>query len=1209
MQLLLIGLVSFLASAQTTAPASYTLDAMPAGYRLQACDDCGVETRQPHVKCAGVHTYLTYECDADVKARTVAWDYKQLDVVYDKLNPAIDYVVAVLYANETFNTRVQSIWAGPIQLQAPHALPKGKSERLIFKIPREAVQQGKLTLSFKLEGAVNVVVSAVELWAPLPPVKALYMVNVNGLQSDLEGQALNLAYDPQGGATIELVAAGQSKPLATTETRADGWFTIPRSAFESVDHDAELELKARHDGLQIQEGLAANSLFFNPVRYRPIPVSVNSLNKHVVLLDGEWRINTAPTSDVRRQPLTAAGWGKFTVPGQWVQQGYDVPQDKTVAVAHEFTVPAEWKNHRVFLRFDAVHAGTHYRLNGELLGYSENLYTPVEWDITKACRIGESNRIDLDMKVDTISEQLSYSCGYAFHNLGGIDRSVRIYALPPTHIRTLRILTDLDKEYRDAEFTLTADLEQADQKNLEAVLTLKDTDGKPVMTASSAPDNGILRGTYRITNPYKWSDEKPYLYTLTLELKQDDKVLERIERSLGFRKIEIRQRQMYVNGKRIKLAGACRHEIDPLTGRANTMRHAEQDVKLLKAANLNYIRTSHYPPCQEMLDAADRIGMYVEVEAPLCWLRDIWEMDQTDKILTPTSAMIDYCHTHPSVTLWSLANESAFCRFFKNANSLCKTLDPTRPTTFNFPDPWKICDIANFHYPAMPYDEAAKSEPERPVLLGEYYFPVCHEQTDVNVNPGLRGLWAAGFTDPDSAYGKECATVYAKPVYLMPGAPPGMWTHVYRSDAVIGGAIWAALDEPFYLPGGKKVGFMWKHGPWGLIDAWRRPKPEWWLSKLVFSPVWFPKRQVELAPGQKEIRLPVENRLVFTDLSELNIAWSFGEQKGKVNASLPPATSGEITIPVPQNAKAGDPIQLTITDAKDNLLNTLLVQLGKAEPQPLPQPKAGVPKWNDDGKSITVEGNGFAFVLDRKTGTLQAEDAGHKTSVIRFPTMHVSRFDFGDLKEAPAYAVLPESKTRAIESITADAQPQGLAITVKERYDLFTGSITWLIDRDGFGKITYDYTYDGPDMFARELGIRMLLSKDCDEIRWRRWSEWGVYPENDIGRPLGQAQARRDAKWPEQPESVRPDWPWFLDQTELGTNDFRACKFNIYEASLTAADGKGLRIHANADAHVRACLDKDGVMLHILSECKIGPAALKKGDRVAGERIVELRSR
>jgi len=172
--------------------------------------------------------------------------------------------------------------------------------------------------------------------------------------------------------------------------------------------------------------------------------------------------------------------------------------------------------------------------------------------------------------------------------------------------------------------------------------------------------------------------------------------------------------------------------------------------------------------------------------------------------------MIDYYHAHPSVIFWSLANESNFNHCFEVANHLVKQLDPTRPTDFNNPDPKRICDIANLHYPPMPYAGQARGDP-RPLVLGEYFFPVCHEQTDVRVNPGLREYFGAGHGDPAALWGRECALAFARP-YMKPGIPPGAWTHIVQSSRVTGGGIWAALDDAFYFPDGRHAGYAWHHG-------------------------------------------------------------------------------------------------------------------------------------------------------------------------------------------------------------------------------------------------------------------------------------------------------------------------------------------------------------------------------------------------------------
>jgi len=850
------------------------------------------------------------------------------------------------------------------------------------------------------------------------------------------------------------------------------------------------------------------------------------------------------------------------------------------------------------------------------LGQSENLFTPVEWELTDQVRFGESNRLDLELTVDTLSEQLSHSCGYAFHNLGGIDRSVHLFALPAVHVRALRVDAGLNQACKDGELSVEATLDNplyqtlADL-SLEAVLMAPNgvtvSHSTPRLEAGPVgPGATTLRLVSSVPRPAQWSAEKPNLYRLRLKLRQGDRLLERVERSVDFRRVEVRGSQLYVNGRRVKLAGACRHEIDPLTGRADTARHAEGDVKLLKAANLNYIRTAHYPPTRELLDAADRLGMYVEVEAPFCWVGNDADPEHLRAVLAPTSAMIDYNHSHPSVILWSLANESQFNPLFEASAQLCKDLDPTRPTTFNNPDPKRLCDVANLHYPPMPYDQHLRDDP-RPLLLGEYFFPVCHEQTDVSLDPGLRELWGLGHSAPDSEWGRKCADSFAGS-RLGPGTPPGTWSYMVRSNRVIGGAIWAAFDEPFYLPGGKRAGYAWHHGFWGLIDAWRRPKPEWWLSKLIFSPVWFPVRQVGFEDGVKSIRLPVENRYSFTNLSELTFTWKLGGQQGPAAAEAAPGATGEIEIPIPAGTREGASLTIEVANRAGDLVTVATVQLGKRPPRELPRPEAGAPTRRDEGDKIIVEGDGFGLVLNRATGRFEVHDGCHTLPLLDFPAVHVTRFDFGDLggpNDAP-YEVLPKRETRVVEGVEAQTTPEAVTLVVRDRYDGFAGSVTWTLDRSGVGKVSYDYTYSGADMSAREIGVRFRLRDECDELRWERWSEWGVYPEDSISRTEGRAHARRDPKRGPAPESTRPTWPWSLDETGLGTNDFRSVKLNVYQAALLSPRGDGLRLLADADAHARACLGERGVLLHALTECRLGPVTVKTRDRLRGELTVVL---
>lgn len=255
-----------------------------------------------------------------------------------------------------------------------------------------------------------------------------------------------------------------------------------------------------------------------------------------------------------------------------------------------------------------------------------------------------------------------------------------------------------------------------------------------------------------------------------------------------------------------------------------------------------------------------------------------------------------------------------------------------------------------------------------------------------------------------------------------------------------------------------------------------------------------------------------------------------------------------------------------------------------------------------------MQGNGFGLVFSKTKGDFDASDSRHTAAVISFPAPHVTRYDFGDLNgpNSPPYAVFPELDTHRFERIEVKEEPVGLRLIVHDRYKNFSGSTSWLIDNDGRGVVSCDYKYSGPTMDTREAGIRLLLNAACDEVKWRRWSEWGVFPKEDISRTEGSAKAHRDPKLRLARWNQRPVWPWALDETELGTADFRSVKFNIYEAGLRSPNGNGLVLHANADAHFRAALTPGGVEGFLLSRCSLGQVPLTANDHVKGEFVVQL---
>ncbi|MGD0259510.1 MAG: hypothetical protein ABSD29_06765 [Verrucomicrobiota bacterium] len=234
--------------------------------------------------------------------------------------------------------------------------------------------------------------------------------------------------------------------------------------------------------------------------------------------------------------------------------------------------------------------------------------------------------------------------------------------------------------------------------------------------------------------------------------------------------------------------------------------------------------------------------------------------------------------------------------------------------------------------------------------------------------------------------------------------------------------------------------------------------------------------------------------------------------KGKTRLSIPPASKGEIEIPIRKGTPEGATLVVRAMNGRGEIVNAAL-SLGHRKPAPLPQAQTGAPEWNDNGKLITIRGRGFSLVLDRTTGDFDAANPRHKAPMVTFPSLHITRHDFGDLDpKKPPYVEFPDAKTRVVESVTVAEIGQGLEMTVKDRYKHFAGAVRWLIDKDGAGKISYDYTYTGDRLDSREIGVKALLAAKYDEVKWRRWSEWGSFPKDSISRTEGTAKARRDTK-------------------------------------------------------------------------------------------------
>jgi hypothetical protein len=938
--------------------------------------------------------------------------------------------------------------------------------------------------------------------------------------------------------------------------------------------------------------------------YRPIPVA--GQGNAAITLDGLWRANPKSPADVAASALDAPGWRDFQVPGHWETQGMPLEGAGVAAVGCDFSVPAAMAGKRLFLRFDAMVGKTEYWFNGVRLGVSEYYWSPVEFEVTGIAKPGQMNRLRLTQTVNHFgfAIQFTHYAGLRPHwpLATGIVRSVRLFALPPLHVSSLHVNTELDKDYRDADLILDLNVDHREAGPVEGAslkLALVDPVGQAVNLPKSVfpldplkPGATGVRLANRVVAPQKWNAEKPRLYRLTIELVARGQTLERIERNVGFRKIETRGQKILVNGVQVKLAGANHHEVDPVSHQAGTGRRGEQDVLALKNMNCNFVRTSHYPPTAELLDAADRHGLYVEVECPFHWTRNpvCGENDpaRVRDYLMPTAAAVEYHRNHPSVVIWSLGNESGSKRpagqgpgdplpaNYRATHALIKRMDPTRLTIFE--NEWNNDggqpDLGCRHYP-LP---AIRQDDARPVLCGEIFYLLGYHNMGwgehVYFDPGMRELWGMmGYVNWSPPGGNR---------------PDNGWNQVYQSENLGGMCFWEML------------------GVGGLVDIWRRPKPEGWIATRMYAQLHIPVRQVAFKEGQKSVQIPVENRYSFTDLSELKVTWEFADRGGTIDPArpapgakpialgLPPRSQGNFEILLPEGTKEGQMLVIRAVDGRGRLVNAHGIALGNRPASPLPAPVAGCPEFKDDGKTLEIRGKQFGFRIDKATGEVFPLAGAARPALKSLPAVYVAAGS-----TAGPLTVLPELAGRKVESVTATREGKSLLVQVKDRYADFAGGMELRVDAAGIAECAYDYVCQNK-LTVAEAGLRLQCEPACEQLSWRRAAEWDVYPADQIGRPEGTASARRGGAWAGKavstwtddchwtifsqgwkPIAAAPTWPWGLDESEAGTSDFRSTKYNIYEATLADPAGRGVRVRANGDANVRAAMDSNGAILHL----------------------------
>jgi hypothetical protein len=885
----------------------------------------------------------------------------------------------------------------------------------------------------------------------------------------------------------------------------------------------------------------------------PLPVHVQGVSNAVVSLDGAWKFTLSPPKEFWLNGSDPSAWPEVSVPGELEMQGFGISRDVEYAYKRLVVIPSEFKGKRIILRFDGVYGYARVWVNGVFEREHYGGFTSWECDISREVTPGEAAWITVG--VTDRSDEISYGSNYAKHYIGGILRDVKLVALPSTHATRFEVGTNLDSTYRDAGLEVTAALEVHGARNARMIFQLEDPDNHPVslrpnsITFSGA--NTEARLEIPVPAPKKWDAEHPNLYTLEATLEADGVPVERLERKIGFRKIEVRGNKLYVNGQEVKLRGACRHDVHPLRGRSTTPELDEGDALLFRDANLNFVRTSHYPPSETFLQACDRYGVYVEEETAVCFVNAEWNVShlgsQSDpeflsRYMSQFSEMIERDRNHPSVLMWSLGNESRWGTNIAAEYAYAKREDPSRPVIFSYPGTVPAgtagYDIWSEHYPKVDGDLKSAIVPK---LNDEYGHVSCYNVETLRRDPGVRDFWGESVRR--------------------------FWDNCFASEGCLGGAIWGGIDEVFMLPD-SPVGY----GEWGLVDGWRRLKPEYWLAKMAYSPIHISDAPVANPGPGKPLALPIQNRFDHTNLNELTVNWSAGPDSGRViPSSLPPHQSGTFEIPA-RAWRNGEVLNLKFYRPGAILVDEFNLALGKPTPVFPGDVAAGLPRnvpsegpapvVTSDANTIRVAGADFALTFSRKTGLITEGIFRGRRILEGGPYLNLGG------------AVLPDWW---LTKLSYKLSNNAAVVTISGRYLAVRGGgegaiAEFQLSIDGAGLIVTQYTASDLPEDASEVGVSFELSNDVDRLTWQKNSLWSAYPADHIGRPRGVAMKVSDAT-----ESYRaqPSQPWAEDSTDFflfgskdvgghGTNDFRSLKANVFYASCVLT-GTNLRLRAESD--------------------------------------------
>lgn len=856
-------------------------------------------------------------------------------------------------------------------------------------------------------------------------------------------------------------------------------------------------------------------------------------SKNFMSMNGSWKFFWVKNADQRptdfwKVGFNDKGWDDMKVPAVWELNGYGdpiyvnvgypwrnqytnnpphVPTEKNHVGSYrrEFVIPADWNGKDIVAHFGAVSSNMYLWVNGKFVGYSEDSKLEAEFDLTPYVKPGQKNLIAFQVFRWCDG---SYFEDQDFFRYTGVARDCYLYARNKKRIDDIRVVPDLDAEYKSGSLAVNLSL----KGNAAVSLELLDAANKTVATAE-VKGAGKQSSVIRVDNPNKWTAETPYLYTLRATLKEGGKVTEVVPLKVGFRKIELKNSQLLVNGQPVLFKGADRHEMDPDGGYVVSRERMIQDIQIMKKFNLNAVRTCHYPDDSFWYDLCDKYGIYVVAEANLeshgmgydeATLAKVPSFKKTH--LERNQRNVQRNYNHPSIIFWSLGNEAGYGSNFEAAYDWVKKEDPSRAV----------------QYERSGYE--GKTDIHCPMYLN-YKDCIKYCEDDSKTKPLIQCEYAHAMGNSEGGF-KE------------------YWDLVRKYPKYQGGFIWDFVDQScrwtgkngkmIYAYGGDFNRFDASDNNFcdnGLISPDRVPNPHMYEVGYFYQNIW--TTAADLKAGE----LNVYNENFFRDLSAYALEWEVMKngivvRTGRVdNLNVAPQQTAKIKLDLGKTCACAEWLLNVkyVQKQREGLIpaghivakDQLVLNEYKAPAMTLQNVtdmniQTALPRIDDaNSQCVMIEGENFNIQFAKADGFMDKymvdgldmikEGAKLTPNFWRAPTDN----DFGaGLQQKYAVWKNPEFKLASLKSEMKD----GLAV-VSAEYEMPSVSagtklqLTYEINNRGAVKVNQKLVAEKGAKVANifRFGMQMVMPKSFENISYygrgpvenyidRKWAtELGVY--------------------------------------------------------------------------------------------------------------------